>query len=71
MKYLNQAKKFSTKIATGVTTLALTAPMAYAEVPEAVQTELDSAKAMGVAIGVAVLIVILAIAATKYARRSA
>lgn len=70
MKHMNQLRKFGAKASVAVGTLGLMATQAYAAVPADATTALTDAKADAATIGTAVFVILVAIAAFKYMRRS-
>lgn len=70
MKKMNQLRKFGAKASVAVGTLGLMATQAYAAVPADATTALTDAKTDATTIGTAVFVILVAIAAFKYMRRS-
>lgn len=61
---------FRTRVAAGVSVVALSVGQAIAAVPAGVTAALDDAKADGVTVAGVVLVAIIAIAAFKFVRRA-
>ena len=70
MKKMNQLRKFGAKASVAFGILGLMATQAYAAVPADATTALTDAKADATTIGTAVFVILVAIAAFKYMRRS-
>lgn len=67
---MNKFARFVRSPRAALGAMAMSAGAAHAALPTEVTTALDSAKADGVALGVAVLVVILAIVAFKLLRKA-